>query len=553
MPNYAITSTPEAFDPAVHVRDDMLTLDLTIEQLEGDFAVARLTIVNPRGPLPGEHILISDKGVLIFRGQINQAAVGRMEERLDIEAIGRTQDYENKRATLLQSLKVSPFYDPLFVAPEERDNQSEILTGHGKVLAWSRLTGDVQAVDPLGGATTIELHPLKGTIREDLDTGVPSTVVLNLSVEWSQLCSQFYTAGSELNNFETLTPDALAADWPTVGQSIGSSFEVSFTEFRPQTSRATLLTHVAPPDPDELDLSWAAAAEVPREALLTPVEASLTVAHRYDVRRVENITLTLSAGVQPVLGNLVERMPAIRLQDITQDTDIPAWSPDTDYKQGDLTIRGTRTFEALEDHRSGSFFRRSLWRDVGESPAVSSRRTSSFFSRTVRGRVALEHALERMRARLRFAARSARIRFRCEMPDNPNALNENCMATVVHAGLPGGQATGRVVYYSLTWSGIQRMCEVEVAFALGDETGSETVTFPDPTGNIIQPVGDIRVELLNANEEQAEEFVSSGRISPTEVVVRTSPAPMEEVQQTVETTVDGVLQIPRQLDWVPVA
>jgi len=549
---FAVVSGAEEFDPLIHSREDLTVFRLLVSQSEGEFARADMSALNTRAPVPGQRIFISEDNVLIFAGEITSAPRGAIGQKINIEAVARPTDAEARLAALAESLKTAPQWDPLFSDPGNRNDISEILTGHGKVLAWDRRTGDVEAVDPLEGGTNILLTPLNNTLNVDVDGTVPSAVRFELSAEWKQLAVQGFDLNGPLQGLTSMTPEGLISGWPAPGRLVGDGFRVvqasceeDLDAFgRQQRELVEVMRNVSA---DELDPAFIAAGQVPDRAEIAPIDASLVLEQRYEVKRREVASVSLSASVQGILRSGEEEVEQINLQDLAGETDAAPWRPEAQYSAGDLVLDGGEVFEARNDHLSGVKRDPAKWILVGESSYLSSRRVSSFFA-TDRGQRALAHAVERAKARLRYAARSVVLSFDCAMPFHAS-VSSVTNAFVDSPLLASNFASGRVVFYELRWGGGRRDASFEVACAAGNGAGTVAPEMTMTGGSPAFVSGRAELEVRNPGADQKERFLQSGDISPTEVRVRTTPAPSRQFEHTVSFTSQDVLQAPQQIDF----
>ncbi|RDC69678.1 hypothetical protein DLJ49_18745 [Rhodovulum sp. 12E13] len=543
---FALTSTPEPFDAASHSRVDLDVLELSIDQAETGYARADLLLRNPRAAIDGRWLHISEDGRHLFHGEVAVAPRGTVEAVYRVEALARPDDAEAQKAALAESLKTPPGWDPLF---SEEDDLAEVLSGHGLVPAWSRTTNQLTAVDPLGGAQSLTITPLQGTLDVEADDPAPASARMTLEVQWKQQNLVQHRLGSRLGRIETLTWRGLESDWPSEGASLGSGYRVSRSSLTEREDEREALTSDYPLGVLAIDPAWDLAStdlgqNDPRPAERRVYEAELDLDHRFEVKRRETATVTLTAGIQPVVRSDAEESETIRLRDIAERANAPAWSPEAAYAQGDQVIDGGRVLEARRDHFSGQSLDPADWRAIGESAYISSRRIGSFF-KTARGQAALAHAVERLRARLRFAARSVLVSCECAMPDL-DALTHDAQATIEDPNLIGGSATGRVVEYSLNWVQGRRYATVTIACAAGTGTGS-TVTVGEPTGATPVASSRVAVTVENTAEQQLPAYNSGSEVPETVVRIEPQPAPAADFEQTVAVPISGEVSIPQQV------
>ncbi len=556
---FALVNDGEAFDPVTHAREDLTVFDLAISQREGEFARADLQVWNPRAALPANRLYISEDGVLLFSGEVSRAPRGQVSERIRIEVIGRPSDADARLATLVEGLKVAPYYDPLFVASGDADDAGTVLTGHGKVLAWGRVSGDVSAVDFLSGSSTVALTPFRGSVSVDVADDVPATASYSMKVQWGQLRKETYGPFDELKEIKTLTPDGLLKNWPKVGTSLGGGFSVTRSsveetsyDFRkkgksddPFVKNREDLERFVDVKPDELDPVVLADGKWKQVAEKATLAADLVIQNVYEIRRTETATVSVSAGVQAVIRSGSAEDEALDLQDITQSDAVSSWAPRVEYLVGAQVLDGGNVYEAREDHISGAVRTPGRWNLVGESSYLSSRRVYSFF-RTSRGQAAIDHAVERLKARLRYAARAVRISFDCAMPD-PASITADMTATISDPALPGGSATGRVVGYDLEWGGGRKQARIEMACAAGTGIGA-ALTIAPASGSVPYSNGRLSLSVEDRAEAQIASFDAGDAISPTVVNIEPTPAPATDVNQTADFQVSGEVLVPKQID-----
>src|SRR4051794_31473293 len=120
---FAWIAAPVDFDPEVHAVEDEAITELQITQAEGNFASLNMTVINPDQGLlaPGRLQwcwLSWDDGteiVPLFTGRL--VAV---PESIDGEAVrllfaARPPDYDAVKADYANTLRVLPYYDPIWI------------------------------------------------------------------------------------------------------------------------------------------------------------------------------------------------------------------------------------------------------------------------------------------------------------------------------------------------------------------------------------------------------------------------------------------------------
>ena len=179
--------------------------------------------------------------------------------------------------------------------------------------------------------------------------------------------------------------------------------------------------------------------------------------------REETVSLVVGADVQP-LTEVGDEVIRLQLRDLIGTGDgVDPWQPDARYDRGDKVFYSGRLYECWDDHRASYSFNPDYWDSLGD---FQGRIESSFFD-TDRGRAALEHAVERARARLRYKARAVRIE--CEVPlEDVLDLQIDHRARIYNPRFQGGQASGKVISYEfMIDSDGRRDARVEIGACVG--------------------------------------------------------------------------------------
>ena len=142
-----------AFDPAVHNVEDEDVFSFKISQVEGDFASLELVIKNPRVGLlkPGRKVwawFSMDTGTVIrplFLGRIVGLPTNLFESTVTLEFTARPTDFVAQKLALAETLKVLPYYDPIFISPESWGDPDVVL--EGRTVLWH--------VDPITHVVTV--------------------------------------------------------------------------------------------------------------------------------------------------------------------------------------------------------------------------------------------------------------------------------------------------------------------------------------------------------------------------------------------------------------
>ncbi|MCG6111566.1 MAG: hypothetical protein MEQ74_05175 [Paracoccus sp.] len=547
----AVSSIFEEFNPAVHLRDDLFVQSLSIEHQNdenGRFPVARLTIQNTLAPLDERWLHIAYKGVLVFHGQINAAPRGLVNSLIDIEAIAEPEGHEELLKALVESVKVMPDskYDSLFVPEGAENDPAEVLSGLGSVIAWSRIAAAPVLCDPLSGSRSLVVVPNKDSLDVAPDGPSPASIDVTVEAEWRQLVIQRTDLSGRIGRIETLTSEALEDSWPKTETKIGDAFVISSSLSENERNRDVLTSsHTPPLGALQYDPAWAEGGMVPTKAESREYSPTLAVERRFEVRRLERLTFTVEAGVQPLMRSTEPETMAFKLNEISARSRAKPWQPDTQYVLNEEAIDGQYVIRANQEHRSGSDKTDAFWTVVGEPQYMSSRRVSSFF-KTERGQAAAQHALERAKARLRFASRTVLVSCEAPLPGDLSSIGHDTVATIVSPDLIGGQAVGRVVDYTLHF-GAREYMSLTIACAVGTG-GDSQPSAGSVDGRVPVVVARMKVDVRNQLSDQLRAFNSGTAVPETLVEVTPLAPPATDITQDLTLPIEGVLSLPRQVN-----
>lgn len=563
----ALVGDTETWNPTVHQRNDLGAFDVTIPHPESAFAKAYITAINPLASfssLEGRRVLISTKGRLLFDGVLSGVPRGLVGQKLTLEAIARTPDpadVDTQLAALAETAKVAPFWDPLFV-PEGSDALwEEILAGRSQVIAHSRIQGTPSLCDALGGSTNMVITPLNGSVSYSLESNVAARYGIKMTAKWKQLASQRFDDGGALWGLNTMTPEGLVKDFPKEGADLGDGFKATARTRMQKDGEPDEGYQVvwAKPKAEELDPAWwDAAGDTATDVAVFPLyemDAYLEAEYRWEVARTETATLSADARAQPGIIGQAEEWEEMELRDLTTTESRAPWRPNTAYDLDDEVIDGRNAYRCRSAHTSGRTRTAAEWSLLGPSSYIASREYISFF-KSARGRAAIEHAVQRIKARARIAARSVRIDFEVPMPARPWQITEDMTITINSPKIPGGFATGRLVDYTLSWVNGRASFSGTIACAagLGDVAdpvaGAAQGFTPESIGRFevrVENDGDKQMDWFDENAPPGAPVVGSLDVPVTQIVIETTPAAATSFEQSVSFPISGEIGIPTQV------
>lgn len=476
-----------AFDPVAHVREDEAIIALEISHEEGNFPSLKIDVLNPRiGLLAAGRNLWCwlsygpiEAPVPLFHGRLIGIPANLQEEVVTLQFVARPNDYQARKSALAETLKVRPFWDPIWISQGE-SNPDTVLEARPQSWHIDRTTLAVTVSDILVGedgtlALTAADHLYDGMEVSYADTPLRRVSVRGL-VSWTQagtgtvdltndMVEAFREGGSPYYYplVSSFTGPGLFDAWPKPGTSIGAGWSVDASAtieiagwaqpwlmpkayLKPSYQNETILDapgtwvggnglvwRPAITHSSEVIASWETWAAA---FILSPYALNFVVSWTAARPRTETVEFVIDANVQPLLTD-----PA--------DTEVAT-----------IDLSSALVAEAV---------------DPGDQLPIGDLRRNSYFN-TDRGAQSIEFLVALARAKL--LARGRAVQLKVVTPfDFGVGLSCRWNVQVLDARLPGGEATGKVTNYVLSASGDSgRKAEI----TLGCSVGYGNVVTPDP-------------------------------------------------------------------------
>lgn len=424
---FAWVQEGETFDASVHCRNDLEILELSIDHREGEVALA--TIIVPAANLPEwnhRFVFISSDQILLFSGRLVGLPLVIENDLISLELTAEPKDAFEKLQRLESVLKQPPYWDPGFVAPYDVDNPTEWLEARSALFSWDRALGTVCVSDLFQGRNTVDLTDVffADSLKVRLAETPLSQISVNLTAEWIQKAEGEVSVGSRIaaafpgGLMSTLTPDGLIATWPKEGQKIGrSGYTVVKSNLKRVKPPKTGILNVYPTVTKELRV-WDEVTQKPKNIRATQfwMSGSLVLSWRYRQKRRETVRFTLKQETQ-LEGKI---RPLIRTLNLRLQKVVP---------------------ETLD----------------------------TFFP-TLRGRQALEHAIEIAKCHLAASARCLEVEVTLPF-ENGFVLSMDHCVQIKDSRIPGGNVIGKVVAYRLYQNGLKSHAWVRFAASIGGRSG----------------------------------------------------------------------------------
>lgn len=489
-------------------RDDENVLSFSFDRQEGDFPTLTVDVVNPiedgvavglLGAGRKQHVWFSygeaPSAVPLFFGRIVAVPSSIIRSVVTLEFIARPADLNAQKSALAESLKVLPWYDPIFVDAQHRNDPDLVLEAYAAMWHFDPVTHDVTISDILIGEDgTVEFehgdHIFDG-LEIDFGTTPLTQVRVNAELIWTQLAKggvdltqylrdnwpneEFY--GGVLTSF-TLTAD----NWPKAGASLQDGWSVlssSFTEkydleVKSKRNEGKLIIRWG--DGEETNLEVSSDDQFLKEEPPGSIElGGITTNDNVRMQRQPDeggkITsfsrdLSFVDGIIPlhhVHPNLVVAYDAAR-----PFTENIAFTLTSDL-QSIVTLPGDD--EVLELNLKSVNLSEPLDPDATEPdiPIGDPKRRSYILSE--RGELSLQHLILRARAHLLMRSRAVTITIQPHNFEDMVALSLRKNALVHDWRIPGGQSAGKITGITISLNGdegvIECRCKVECAIGKG--------------------------------------------------------------------------------------
>lgn len=219
-----------------HLVEDELIYDFSRDLAEGAIPSLTIEIRNPRvgliGPSRKQWCFFSrSNGVttqLLFKGRLVAIPANMIQETITIVFTAKPLDYVAQKQALAETLKVAPFYDPIFIDADKRDDPDSVMEGYPARWHVDPVTGEVTISDFISGEDgTVEFQQTDAyydSVNFTPDTAPKTSFTVDASVNWKQSTTGTIDFGTQ--TVETYTGDGFLSDWPQAGTVLQSGWSV---------------------------------------------------------------------------------------------------------------------------------------------------------------------------------------------------------------------------------------------------------------------------------------------------------------------------------------
>jgi hypothetical protein len=445
-----------------HVVQDENVVSFRLDHNEGDFATLSVDVENPRvAPLaPGRPIWAwlswrrspADEVVPLFIGRLVGVPSNILGNIITYQFRARPSDYVEVKAALADTLRVLPFYDEVFVDPARRTDPDVVLEGYSKTWHIDRTSHAVSVSDFLVGEDGVEVFEgtgdvIDGSLAISLD-GVPLTsITVNGEFPWSQAFSGTVSLPSK-----TWTSLAGFESWPKAGDTLAGGYYV-ISSSASQTN--------AEVEPYTINFNYTNREKTHDDGDVMSINESKTDIHGYAIRfRVSESSYSVNgdpATGTPASGGREEHGLAVSQGTFTGSMVLGINA--TGARKDALSVVVTSDLQPVlkdPDDTSDSEIidlpTVGVGDECGSEAAPIGNIGRGEYVTTDRGLLSVQYMIARARARLVIGARVVSLSWECPFD---RAVNLSCRknAQIFHHSIPGGEAVGKVVSYSLRGDG----------------------------------------------------------------------------------------------------
>lgn len=235
-----VDPTDTTFSPSFE-RYDENVFSLRREHLEGNIPSLQIEIRNPRIGLlhAGRKVWAwlswrSPSGTVkpLFFGRLVGVPTNMFAEFVTLQFIAKPVDYVKQKQTTAETMKVRPYWDPVFLDPQKRDDPDSILEGWAKLWHVDPVTLKVTAssiIDGEDGNVVFTGHgdALYDNVSTKMNQSPLVAVQVDATVSWEQTAVGTVDMGTRLTF--TYTGDGLLKEWPKPLAQLGGGWSVQYS------------------------------------------------------------------------------------------------------------------------------------------------------------------------------------------------------------------------------------------------------------------------------------------------------------------------------------
>jgi hypothetical protein len=211
-------------------------LSFQIKHEEGQVPTLDIKIKNPRAGLlaPGRKVWAwlgwNNNGTLVplFFGVLVAIPTNLFKEVITIQFIARSPQFIENKQALAETMKIRPYYDPLWLDVGHRDDPDSILEGWSALWHIDRTTLAITHSDILNGEDGTLTFTDGDAFYDSVGLSLGQAPLTNIRVEatasWWQRSSGYITVPTV--NLSSYTGETFFSGWPKPGAGLGGGYTV---------------------------------------------------------------------------------------------------------------------------------------------------------------------------------------------------------------------------------------------------------------------------------------------------------------------------------------
>jgi hypothetical protein len=459
---FAWINEADAFNPAVHNREDEDVFSFTMTQIEGDFAALDIIVKNPRIGLlnPGRKVwcwfsmnIGTDTAPVLkplFKGRLIGIPDNVFDTLVTLKFTARPSNFVARKAALAATMRNLPWWDPIFIAPASWVDDDTVLEARSALWHIDPVTHALTTSDVLvpedgtiefpesvvlydAVAVTLQTVPLRAV---DVTATIPWTQTATGTVDLtSTILHRFPGTGGIGGLISSFTFNGLSGSWPKDGATIGDGWVVTTGHLDDLSFLA--VPHISLPnfyDPASIPQAIPEGSII-YQASVTGRVWSGTTGAGFD-ETIQQVIVPIGYGVPTLVVSYGAKRDLAEVVHFKLVTDM---QPLVTLADGTEALAIAISANKVSDLTYGNYI------PIGD---VRSRN----FATSPRGQLAVEHLILLARANLVIRARAVKVTFQCALLDGINATLRKGALVHDHR-LPGQQAGGKIVSYQFQLDG----------------------------------------------------------------------------------------------------
>lgn len=239
-----VDGSESTFDPVAHAREDDDIFQFTITHEEGQIPVLELSIQYPAIDGVAIGLLRTSRKQWCWlswrnpQGIIEPLFFGRLvcipdninDIIIPLRFIAKAKDAVAQKQALADTLRVRPFYDPIFLDDKSLEDPEQILTGLSASYHVDRTTLEWTVSDIIIGDETVTFDQsdvIDGSVQIQIKGPPLSAVRVDATVHWKQRYRNTVIPVAITNKMRSYNPNGFASSWPAVGADLGGGWIVA--------------------------------------------------------------------------------------------------------------------------------------------------------------------------------------------------------------------------------------------------------------------------------------------------------------------------------------